>query len=170
METIEVRPARPADAGTVAEFQLRMAQESEGLTLDRATVSRGVRAVFDDPSKGRYWVAEEKGRLLGVLLTIPEWSDWRNATVLWIHSLYVVPEARRRGVFRKLYQHLRSQVEESPELAGLRLYVDQGNRAAQEAYEALGMTRDHYHLYEWLKERAGASGEGEGRAAGARGG
>lgn len=43
-------------------------------------------------------------------------------------------------------------VRESPELKGLRLYVDQRNAPACRAYERLGMTREHYHLYEWLKE------------------
>jgi GNAT superfamily N-acetyltransferase len=151
MDDIHVRQACPADAGTIAEFQIRMADESEGLKLDRAKVARGVQAVFDDPAKGRYFVAEQDGRLLGVLLTIPEWSDWRNATVLWIHSLYVVPDARRRGIFTRLYRHLRSLVAQSDGLAGLRLYVDRRNQAAHQAYEALGMTCEHYLLYEWLK-------------------
>ena len=151
MSTIHVRHARRDDAATIADFQVRMARESEGLELDPATVRRGVRAVFDDPAKGKYWVAEDEGRVIACLLTIPEWSDWRNATVLWIHSLYVVPEARRRGVFRALFLTLKAQVEASPELAGLRLYVEKGNALARQVYEALGMTAEHYDLYEWLK-------------------
>jgi len=102
-------------------------------------------------SRGTYWVAEENGELLGMLLAIPEWSDWRNGTVLWIHSLYVVGRARRRGVFKKLYLNLKRQVERSPELVGLRLYVDKTNKPAQKVYERLGMNKHHYELYEWLK-------------------
>ena len=151
MSTISVRQARRGDAATIVEFQTLMARESEGMELDRPTVTRGVEAVFDDPAKGQYWVAEADGRIVGSLLTIPEWSDWRNATVLWIHSLYVVPEARGQGVFKRLYLSLKGQVERSPALAGLRLYVDKANQLAQKAYEALGMTREHYDLYEWLK-------------------
>jgi len=151
MSTIEIRHARPDEAATIAAFQVRMARESEGLELDPATVRKGVRAVFDDPSKGRYWVAEQEDRIVACLLTVPEWSDWRNATVLWIHSLYVVPEARRRGVFRALFLTLKAQVERSPDLAGLRLYVEKGNALARQAYESLGMTAEHYDLYEWLK-------------------
>jgi GNAT superfamily N-acetyltransferase len=151
MAEVQVRPARREDASTLVEFQLRLAEESEGMTLDRPTVGRGVRAVFDDPTKGRYWVAEADGRAVGCLLAVPEWSDWRCATVLWIHSLYVLPEARRQGVFKALYGHLKRQVEESPDLTGLRLYVDKANQAAQQVYQALGMTREHYHLYEWMK-------------------
>ncbi len=135
----------------IVELQLRMAQETEGLRLDRDVVSRGVRGVFQEPARGTYWVAEEKGEILGMLLAIPEWSDWRNGTVLWVHSLYVIPQARRRGVFKKLYLNLKKQVEQSPELMGLRLYVDKTNKPAQEVYEKLGMSKEHYELYEWLK-------------------
>ncbi|MBM4033247.1 MAG: GNAT family N-acetyltransferase [Planctomycetes bacterium] len=150
MGSVQVRRARAEDAATIAEFQMRLARESEGLELDAATVARGVEAVFADPHKGCYWVAEEGGRLVGCLLTMPEWSDWRAATVIWLHSVYVVPEARRRGVFRCLYLALKELVESSADFAGLRLCVDKRNRTAQAVYEALGMSREHYHLYEWL--------------------
>ena len=148
---IKIRKAKSSDSERIVELQLKMAQETEGLDLNRDVVSKGVCGVFQEPARGTYWVAEEKGEILGVLLAIPEWSDWRNGTVLWIHSLYVVPEARGRGVFKKLYLNLKKQVEQSPELAGLRLYVDRQNKSAQKIYEKLGMSRDHYELYEWLK-------------------
>ena len=121
------------------------------MELDREVVCRGVRGVFDEPARGTYWIATEDGRILGVLLVIPEWSDWRNATVLWIHSLYVVPDARGQGVFKRLYMNLKEQVERSPELAWIRLYVDKTNQSAQNIYQKLGMSKDHYEMYEWLK-------------------
>jgi len=40
--------------------------------------------VFDDSNKGTYMIAQCDDRIVGSLLTIPEWSDWRNGTVLWI--------------------------------------------------------------------------------------
>ena len=148
---IEIREGKLSDTERIVELQLQMAQETEGLQLDRNVVSKGVRGVFEEPARGTYWIAEEKGKVLGVLLAISEWSDWRNATVLWIHSLYVIPEARGQGVFKKLYLNLEKQVKQSPELAGLRLYVDKQNKSAQEVYEKLGMNKHHYELYEWLK-------------------
>jgi len=148
---IKIRKAKSSDSERIVELQLKMAQETEGLDLNREVVSKGVCGVFQEPARGIYWVAEEKGEILGVLLAIPEWSDWRNGTVLWIHSLYVVPEARGRGVFKKLYLNLKKQVEQSPELVGLRLYVDKQNKSAQKIYEKLDMSKDHYELYEWLK-------------------
>lgn len=129
-----------------------MARETEGLELDPETVGRGVGAVFADPSRGEYHVAEAGGRMVGCLLVTPEWSDWRNGTVLWIQSLYVIAEMRGRGVYRRLYENLRARVQGSPGLRGIRLYVDKRNTAAQSVYARLGMTREHYELFEWMKE------------------
>ena len=148
---IEIRKGKLSDTERIVELQVRMAQETEGLGLDKTVVGRGVHGVFQEPARGTYWVAVEKGKVVGVLLAIPEWSDWRNGTVLWIHSLYIIPQARRQGVFKKLYLNLKKQVEQAPELMGLRLYVDKRNKSAQEVYEKLGMSKEHYDLYEWLK-------------------
>ncbi len=128
-----------------------MALETEDLQLDPETVRRGVQAVLDDPAKGEYWVADLEGRVAGSLMTTWEWSDWRCGTVLWIQSVYVVPEARGRGLYRALYEHLRARVESSPDLRGIRLYVDKRNTAAQGVYARLGMTREHYEMFEWMK-------------------
>jgi GNAT superfamily N-acetyltransferase len=148
---IRVRPAERKDAKLIAGFQVAMARETEKLELDPPTVRLGVAAVFDDPRKGRYWLAEFDGQVAGSLLTIAEWSDWRNGAVLWIHSVYIRPEFRRRGVFRALYTHLRKMVLAEEALKGLRLYVDRRNRCAQQTYAALGMDGEHYQMYEWMK-------------------
>ncbi len=148
---IKIRPGLLFDIAVIADFQLRMALETESLKLDPQTVELGVGAVFDDPSKGKYWLAEVDGEVAGCLLTVPEWSDWRNGTVLWIHSVYVPESFRKLGVYKKLYLHLKQMVAESKDLRGLRLYVDKGNLNAQKVYESLGMSGEHYHLYEWLK-------------------
>lgn len=164
---IEVRPASPDDALTLTAFQVAMAKETEDLALPPDVVARGVAAVLADPNKGRYFVATSplattlspsgercNRRLLGNLLVTPEWSDWRAGTWWWIQSVYVIPAARGRGVFRALYEHVRRQVEADPGLLGLRLYVDRGNRGAQAVYERLGMSRDHYDLFCWQKGAA----------------
>ncbi len=132
-----------------------MAEESEGFALNRETLTAGVTAVFDGSARADYWIVEQDGTTEGMAMTVPEWSDWRNGTVLWLHSVYVAPDARRHGAFRAIYDHLLKTVEATDELKGLRLYVDKTNERAQQVYEAMGMTRDHYHLYEWLKPNPG---------------
>jgi len=149
--TPHIRPARPDEADLLIELQALLARETENLELDRTALGRGVRAVFDDPGLGEYWVAELDGRVAACLLVTREWSDWRNGSVLWIQGVYVVPESRGRGLYRALYEQLRRRVEATPDLAGIRLSVDQRNRRARAAYERLGMTCEHYALYEWMK-------------------
>jgi GNAT superfamily N-acetyltransferase len=149
-ESIQVRLATIDDSQTIVDYQLAMAMETESLELHRPTVALGVAAVFDDSNKGTYWIAQCDDRIVGSLLTIPEWSDWRNGTVLWIHSVYIEPGMRRRGVFCKMYGHLKQQVERSDDLRGLRLYVARKNHPAQSAYQSLGMTKEHYEMYEWM--------------------
>ncbi|NRA44596.1 MAG: GNAT family N-acetyltransferase [Oligoflexales bacterium] len=88
------------------DFQKRMALETEGLTLNEQTLAAGVRSVIEDPKLGHYFLAYANDDIAGSLLTIPEWSDWRNQAVLWIHSVYIKPEYRKCGISRAMYQHL----------------------------------------------------------------
>jgi GNAT superfamily N-acetyltransferase len=146
-----IRKATPEDALTIVAFQQAMARETEGLQLDGTVLRKGVKAVFDDPSKGSYYVAEREGEVIASLLTTYEWSDWRNGTVLWIQSVYVTPEARQKGVYSAMYNHIRSMVEQREELKGIRLYAEKTNQTAHLVYKKAGMSADHYLLYEWLK-------------------
>lgn len=146
-----VRKANIQDHCAIVEFQLAMANETEGIELDRSVVEKGVKAVIEDENKGAYYVAEIDDKVVSSLLTTYEWSDWRNGTVLWIQSVFVKPEFRRRGVYRSMYSHIKHGVEKTDKLKGIRLYADKTNLPAQKTYETLGMNQDHYVTFEWLK-------------------
>jgi len=146
-----VREATQNDARIIADFQLAMAMETEQLMLDPDVVDKGVRAVFDDPGKGKYYVTEINREVIGSLMTTFEWSDWRNGTVLWIQSVYILPPFRRKGAYRKMYLFLQEKVLSDQGLRGIRLYVDKSNTRAQTTYQDLGMNADHYQTFEWMK-------------------
>jgi ribosomal protein S18 acetylase RimI-like enzyme len=149
--TVQIREGRLEDAPSIIEFQIAMARETEGMELDPPTVRRGVETILRAPSRGEYLVARDGDKIVGCLMLLPEWSDWRAGTVLWIHSVYVLPEYRKSGVFASMYAVVRARVEASEELKGLRLFVDKRNTRAQRVYEKVGMTAEHYAMYEWLK-------------------
>ncbi len=148
----EVRNATREDLLTIVDFQLKMAWETEKLRLDKAVVTKGVSAVFDDPSKGRYFVVEAAKMVVGSLMLTYEWSDWRNGQTYWIQSVFVDEEVRGLGVFRLLYEHVQQIVNDTPDATGLRLYVDITNQMAQQVYRRVGMNGDHYALFEWMKD------------------
>lgn len=146
-----VRKATADDIDSIVEFQILMASETEGIVLNKPNVIKGVSAVLADDSKGRYYVAEIKEKVVSSLLTTFEWSDWRNGTILWIQSVYVLPEIRRKGVYRKMYGYIKNIVLADENLNGIRLYADKSNIPAQKTYKTLGMSPDHYVTFEWLK-------------------
>lgn len=151
MSEVHYRDAVPGDAQAIIEFQYAMARETENLELDLPTLTRGVHALFADPSLGRYFIAVAENRPVASLMITYEWSDWRNGMVWWIQSVYVVPEFRRRGIYAGLYAHVKAMVDAEPSIRGIRLYVDNRNKAAQEVYARLGMEGEHYRVFEWMK-------------------
>ena len=146
--SVLIRDATPADAETIAEFNNRMAMETEGRELDRDVLLAGVNALLGDSTKGRYWVAVSNGQVVGQIMTTYEWSDWRNGMLWWIQSVYVHPEHRRKGVFSSLYRHVESLARASDHVCGIRLYVETNNTNAQRTYAALGMGKPHYEVME----------------------
>ncbi len=147
---IKIREAGRDDAKTIISFQKAMAWETEKMTLGDDTLLPGVEKVFDDPSKGVYFVAESDGSVVASLLITYEWSDWRNRDIWWFQSVYVVPEFRRKGIFGLMYRFIAEESEKAG-AGGLRLYVESNNTVARKTYEAMGMDSTHYTMYEWLR-------------------
>jgi GNAT superfamily N-acetyltransferase len=145
---ILIRAATSADAPVICEFNRLMALETEGKELERDLLARGVLAMLTDKEKGRYYVAEEAGHVVGQLAVTCEWSDWRAGWFWWVQSVYVAASARRRGVFRQLLTHLQAEARRAADVIGIRLYVERENQAAQATYQSLGLTTTHYLVME----------------------
>lgn len=146
--TIHVRKAELQDAAIIADFNSRLAWETEEKRLDPETIAAGVRGLLEQPHQGRYFLAEIDGIVVGQIMHTREWSDWRNGEIWWLQSVYVDAPYRRCGVFRTLFAHLRELAESSPHVVGLRLYVEDHNQHAQQVYEQLGLHRAGYTVME----------------------
>jgi ribosomal protein S18 acetylase RimI-like enzyme len=145
---MKIRKARLTDAAVIADFNARLAWETEQLKLDAQTIRRGVRAVLNDAARGTYFVVEVDGAVIGQLLITHEWSDWRNGNFWWIQSVYVAAAHRQSGVFRALFDYVQKLAQTRRDVCGLRLYVEQNNDRAQQTYAKLGMTKTHYEVFE----------------------
>lgn len=150
---IAIRHATRDDATAILDFQMRLALETENISLDKLIASKGIAAVFDEPSKGNYYVAEHRGQLVGCFLITYEWSDWRNANIWWLQSVYVDISHRRSGVFKHMYDHILNMISNDAAVAGLRLYVDKSNGRAQKVYQSMGMDGDHYTVFEKMRQK-----------------
>lgn len=148
---ITIRRASGEDAQALIEFSCAMALETEKKELLPEVIGAGVNSLLREPGAGFYVVAEADGQVIGALMLTKEWSDWRNGSFWWIQSVYVRPEHRRRGVYTRLYRHVRELAANDPQVCGFRLYVERENAAAQSAYRKLGMEETHYRVFEELK-------------------
>lgn len=150
---IEIRDATPDDWQVIADYNSKMAGETEGKALDPDVIGPGVAAVLADSTKGRYWVATIDGEIAGQLMVTYEWSDWRNGAIWWIQSVYIPARFRRRGVFSALYKHVESLANSDPAVCGIRLYVEKGNTRAKQTYTSLGMNMTAYDVMETIFDK-----------------
>ncbi|MFO0907678.1 MAG: GNAT family N-acetyltransferase [Isosphaeraceae bacterium] len=158
-----VRDAGKDDLELIIAFNRGLAEETESKRLDEAILRRGVAQALRDPDRLRYWVAvdSQSRAVIGQAAITREWSDWRNGWIWWFQSVYVVPEHRGRGVFRALHSSIRDQARESPDVVGLRLYVEEQNDRAMKTYQSLGMSPGGYHVFEEIWPDRGLGAESD---------
>ena len=147
---MNIRKAQIQDIAALVDFNQAMALETEGKRLDPGILQAGVEAVFTDQTKGFYVVAEDQSTIVGGLMVTYEWSDWRNGWFWWIQSVYILSEARSKGIYRRLYDFVKSSALESGDVCGFRLYVEKDNEHAQSVYRRVGMAASHYLMFEEL--------------------
>ena len=143
-----IRLANKEDASALVAFNQAMALETERKQLDDGVLRPGVEAVFSDPQKGFYVVAEDGIRIIGGLMVTFEWSDWRNAWFWWIQSVYILPEGRGKRIYSLMYDFVKEMAAARGDVCGFRLYVEEENLHAQHVYEKVGMEASHYLMYE----------------------
>jgi ribosomal protein S18 acetylase RimI-like enzyme len=152
LDLLNIRLAKLEDAARIASFSAAMALETEDRRLDLDRLHDGTIAVLNSPDRGFFMVAEleqaDDRRLLGQLMITYEWSDWRNGAFWWIQSVYVDPAWRRQSIFRRMHETVMVTAKTSPNVCGVRLYVEESNGAAQAVYRKVGLTPSSYAIFE----------------------
>jgi GNAT superfamily N-acetyltransferase len=106
MVTIEIRPARPGEAGLVLNFVRELAayeRLTEEVVADEAAIDR---ALFADSPKAFCDIAEWDGEPVGFALWFLNFSSFRGRSGLYLEDLFVRPAHRGRGIGRALLKKL----------------------------------------------------------------
>jgi ribosomal protein S18 acetylase RimI-like enzyme len=151
MEDLLIRIGELRDLDVLVEFNRALVSETEGKELPLDVVTVGVETLLNRLNLGFYLLAEKNGNVVGSVMITTEWSDWRNGLYWWIQSVYVRPEFRRQGIYRKLYEFVKQKAEQEQNglrVCGFKLYVERQNTTAQKTYKALGMKESYYNIYE----------------------
>ena len=146
---IKIRKAKIEDLETIVKFNYNLANETEDKELDLEILTKGVRAILNDSAKGQYYVYVIDNKVVGQIMHTYEWSDWRNGMLLWVQSVYVDSEYRRKGIYKELYNYVKNICDKDDGIAGIRLYVEKENFNAKATYKSLGMQECNYHMYEY---------------------
>jgi len=149
--SIKIRKAKIEDLETIVKFNYNLAKETEDKELDLEILTKGVESMLSDKSKGQYYVYTINDKVVGQIMHTYEWSDWRNGMLLWVQSVYVDSEYRRKGIYKELYNYVKNLCDEDDGIAGIRLYVEKENFNAKATYKSLGMQECNYHMYEYEK-------------------
>ena len=147
-DKIKVRQAQTDDLEFLVKNNRRMALETESKELDVDVLRQGVKRALAQSDSCIYFVAEIEGKQVGQTMITFEWSDWRNGWIWWLQSVYVLPNYRNRGIFRTIYQHIKSTAHKVKNVRALRLYVKGTNFSGISVYEKLGMISSGYLVYE----------------------
>ncbi|MFT5663753.1 MAG: ribosomal protein S18 acetylase RimI-like enzyme [Urechidicola sp.] len=146
-----IRQAIINDTAAIADFNIKMAKETEDMDLIPDVINAGVSSMIENPAMGFYLVAEEDNIIQASLMVTTEWSDWRNGLFWWIQSVYVQPQYRRMGLYSKLYEKVKNLAQDKGNVCGFRLYVEHENITAQKTYRSLGMEKTDYQMFEEMK-------------------
>ena len=150
---LSVRMGQDKDADSLVRFNMALTWETERKQLSLPLVNKGVQTLLKNPQYGFYVVAEKSSEIIGAFMVTFEWSDWRCGLFWWIQSVYVKPEFRQRGVFRRLYEYLKDKASRESNVCGFRLYVQQSNRTALSTYGKVGIKETPYKVYEELFDK-----------------
>jgi GNAT superfamily N-acetyltransferase len=98
---VAIREAVADDAATLVSLVHQFERE-EGKSAARLTVADVRAQGFGERPRFRVLLAEDAGRALGYALFYPSYDSEHAAKGLYLQDLFVVPEARRRGLGRAL--------------------------------------------------------------------
>ena len=147
MTTLNIRPARPDEAGLVLDFIKRLAeyeQCTDDVVADEATiynslfVERSAEVVF----------AEEDGTVVGFALFFHNFSTFVGRKGMYLEDLFVLPEKRGLGYGKALLKHV-ARIAVERNCGRMEWICLDWNESALSIYRSIGATP----LSDWTVQR-----------------
>lgn len=146
--SLELRPARPGEAGLVLDFVRELAAYERLLDHVEATVEDIDGALFGPSPRAFCDIAEWDGQPAGIALWFYTFSTFRGRHGLYLEDLFVRPAFRGNGIATSLMRNLaRRCVNE--ELGQFTWSVLNWNEPAIKFYRAIGAVP----VTEWTGQR-----------------
>lgn len=145
---LSIRPATPADAGTILELIRGLAAYEREPDAVQTTEADILRDGFGEAPLFQVAIAEWDGAPAGFALFFYNWSTWTGRPSLFLEDLFVLESYRGRGIGKALLVHL-ARIALERTCARFVWNVLDWNRPSIDFYESLGASV----LREWLTMR-----------------
>jgi ribosomal protein S18 acetylase RimI-like enzyme len=128
---------RPAGE-VIAMMRALFDEDPPSSPVDPTRFPATVETLLAEPSRGTILVIEERAVTRGYAILIPYWSNEFGGTIVYVDELFVMPEARNRGIAHQLFEFL-SRTKPFGAIA-LALEVSPANERAQRLYTSIGFS------------------------------
>jgi GNAT superfamily N-acetyltransferase len=137
---LNLRIATEEDVSQLARLLEILFSQEEEFTPDAALQEAGLRAIIADPRIGEILLAEEDGRIIGMVSLLYTVSTALGAKVALLEDMIVDPSRRDEGIGSKLLDHA-LRISRERGCARITLLTDASNVDAHRFYERFGFAK-----------------------------
>ena len=149
---INIRAATEDDFDTLIGLIDALADYEELDPPDASARERLLRDGFGPAARFRAYLAELDGQPVAYAITYDTYSSFLALPTLYLEDIFVLPQARSRGVGRAIFQHLVNAAREGG-YGRMEWVVLDWNQPAIDFYERLGGRRlKEWHTYRLDRE------------------
>src|SRR5205814_5941574 len=104
-EKIAIEPATEADLDELSQMLGELFAQESDFRPDKEKQLRGLRLIFEQPSRGRVFVLRRNGAIVGMINLLFTISTAEGGFVVVLEDLVIHKEYQGKGYGRKLLQH-----------------------------------------------------------------
>lgn len=136
---MQIRLANAADIPALCQLLAQLFAQEHEFIVDPQKQARGLAAIIEQPACGQILLAEQDGRVLGMVSLLYSQSTALGAPVAWLEDMVVDAGCRTGGIGSALLTAAR-ELAISQGCRRITLLTDADNQAAQRFYARQGFS------------------------------
>jgi len=136
-EKVVIEPATEADLDELSEMLGELFAQESDFRPDKEKQLRGLRLIFEQPSRGRVFVLRRDGAIVGMINLLFTISTAEGGFVILLEDLVVHKQLQGHGYGSKILEH-ENEFEKKKNFLRVTLLTDRPENVAQEFFRRHG--------------------------------
>ena len=137
-----IEPATLEDLPQMINLTMALFEIEEDFNPDRQKQERGLRAILEQPSRGRIFVVRTDFEIVGMVNVLFTISTAMGGFVFNLEDVFIHPDFRRCGYGAQLVTYV-IDFAKRKEFKRITILTDKVSDESQEFFESLGFTHSH---------------------------